>query len=146
MIDENLKRAIILDHYQNPRNKGLVEDKHYHSAHMASDSCIDDIKVQVDIEDGVVKDARFDGVGCTIAVSSTSIITDLVKGKTVEEALAIIDEYYNMLDEKPFSEDKIEEMIAFETLPNQANRIKCGTIGVKGINSLLREYQNENGK
>lgn len=146
MIDENLKRAIILDHYQNPRNKGLIEDEHYHSAHMASDSCIDDIKVQVDVEDGVVKDARFDGVGCTIAVSSTSIITDLVKGKTVEEALAIIDEYYNMLDEKPFSEDKIEEMIAFETLPNQANRIKCGTIGVKGINSLLREYQNENGK
>ena len=146
MMDERFKRAIILNHYQHPCNKGLSDDERYRTIHMASDSCIDDIKVQVLIEDDIVKDVRFDGVGCTISVSSTSIMTNLIKGKTVEEALSIIDEYYSMLDEKPFSEDKIEEMMAFETLPNQANRIKCGTIGVKGINSLLREYQNEERK
>lgn len=143
MIDENIKRTIILDNYQHPRNKGLVEDERYKKAHMASDSCIDDITVQVLVEDDKVKDTHFDGVGCTIAVSSTSIMSQLIKGKSVEEALSIIDEYYNMLDEKPYSEDKIEEMVAFETLSKQANRIKCGTIGVKGFNSLLRDYQND---
>lgn len=143
MMDESLKRAIIMDHYTKPHNKGLVEDDTYKLIHMASDSCIDDIKVQVKVEDDKVKDVRFDGVGCTIAISSTSIMSDLVKDKGVDEALSIIDEYYNMIDEKEFDEDVLEEANAFDTLSKQANRIKCGTIGIKAINSLLREYKND---
>ena len=146
MMDESLKRAIIMDHYTKPHNKGLKDDESYKVIHMASDSCIDDITVQVKVENDVVKDVRFDGVGCTIAFSSTSIMTDLVKNKKVDDALHIIDEYYNMIDEKPYDEgdeDLLEEANAFDTLYKQANRIKCGTIGIKAINSLLREYKNE---
>lgn len=143
MMDESLKRAIIMDHYTKPHNKGLKDDESYKVIHMASDSCIDDITVQVKVENDVVKDVRFDGVGCTIAFSSTSIMTDLVKNKKVDDALHIIDEYYNMIDEKQYDEDLLEEANAFDTLYKQANRIKCGTIGIKAINSLLREYKNE---
>lgn len=143
MMDESLKRAIIMDHYTKPHNKGLKDDESYKVIHMASDSCIDDITVQVKVENDVVKDVRFDGVGCTIAFSSTSIMTDLVKNKKVDDALHIIAEYYNMIDEKPYDEDLLEEANAFDTLYKQANRIKCGTIGIKAINSLLREYKNE---
>ena len=143
MMDESLKRAIIMDHYTKPHNKGLKDDESYKVIHMASDSCIDDITVQVKVENDVVKDVRFDGVGCTIAFSSTSIMTDLVKNKKVDDALHIIDEYYNMIDEKHYDEDLLEEANAFDTLYKQANRIKCGTIGIKAINSLLREYKNE---
>ena len=57
---------------------------------MASDSCIDDITVQSDIENGVIKDIRFNGVACTISTASTSVMTELLKGKTVEEAKKII--------------------------------------------------------
>ena len=142
-MDESLKRAIIMDHYTKPHNKGLKDDESYKVIHMASDSCIDDITVQVKVENDVVKDVRFDGVGCTIAFSSTSIMTDLVKNKKVDDALHIIDEYYNMIDEKQYDEDLLEEANAFDTLYKQANRIKCGTIGIKAINSLLREYKNE---
>ena len=144
MMDENLKRDIILDHYQNPRNKGLVEgDDSYKQVHMASDSCIDDITVQIKVEGDTVKDARFDGIGCTIATSSTSIFTERVIGLKIDEALALINEYYNMIDEKPYDEDLLEEANAFDTLSKQANRIKCGTIGVNALNQLLREAQNE---
>ena len=143
MMDESLKRAIIMDHYTKPHNKGLKDDESYKVIHMASDSCIDDITVQVKVENDVVKDVRFDGVGCTIAFSSTSIMTDLVKNKKVDDALHIIDEYYNMIYEKQYDEDLLEEANAFDTLYKQANRIKCGTIGIKAINSLLREYKNE---
>ena len=143
MMDESLKRAIIMDHYTKPHNKGLKDDESYKVIHMASDSCIDDITVQVKVENDVVKDVRFDGVGCTIAFSSTSIMTDLVKNKKVDDALHIIDEYYNIIDEKQYDEDLLEEANAFDTLYKQANRIKCGTIGIKAINSLLREYKNE---
>lgn len=143
MMDENLKRAIIMDHYTKPHNKGLTNEPEYRKIHMASDSCIDDITVEVKVENDTVRDARFDGVGCTIATSSTSIMTDLVKGKSVDDALHIIDEYYNMIDEKPYDEDLLEEANAFDTLSKQANRIKCGTIGIKAINTLLREYKDE---
>ncbi len=139
MMDENLKRTILLDHYSHPRNKGLSDDPTYRTLHMASDSCIDDIKVQVKVKDGIVEDLRFDGVGCTISFASTSIFTELLKGKSVKEALALIEEYYAMLDEKTYNPEDLEEANAFDTLYKQANRIKCGTIGVKGIEELIRE-------
>lgn len=142
-MDNELKRAIILDHYQHPHNKGLTDDPSYKQVHMASDSCIDDITVAMKIADDRVEDVRFDGVGCTIATASTSIMSELIKHKSTQEALRIIDEYYAMIDDKPFDEELLEEANAFDTLCEQANRIKCGTIGIKAMNMLLREYKNE---
>ena len=141
MLDDDLKRTILLDHYQNPRNKGLVDDERYHLVHNASDSCIDDIKVQMLMEDGIIRDVRFDGVGCTICYASTSIMSELIMGKTKEEALHIIDEYYRMIDEKEYDEDLLEEANAFNTLSKQANRIKCGTIGIHAMEELIRNYE-----
>ena len=141
MFDDDLKRTILLDHYQNPRNKGLVDDERYHLVHNASDSCIDDIKVQMLMEDGVIRDVRFDGVGCTICYASTSIMSELIMGKTKDEALHIIDEYYRMIDEKDYDEDLLEEANAFNTLSKQANRIKCGTIGIHAMEELIRNYE-----
>ena len=141
MMEDNLKREILLDHYQNPRNKGLVDDPNYHMVHNASDSCIDDIKVQMLINDNKIQDVRFDGVGCTICFASTSIISELIKGKTKKDALDIINEYYNMIDEKPYNPDVLEEANAFDTLSKQANRIKCGTIGVHAMEQLIKEYE-----
>ena len=82
-MDEDIKRSILLDHYQNPRNKSLVEDKRYDFIHNASDSCIDDITVQMLIEDKIIKDVRYDGKGCTICIASCSIISELLRGKAL---------------------------------------------------------------
>ncbi len=141
MMDDFLKREILLDHYTNPHNKGLVDDDRYHLIHNASDSCIDDIKVQMLIEDNIIKDVRFDGVGCTICFASTSIMSDLIKGKKVEEAKSIINEYMNMLEEKPYDSEVLEEANAFDTLYKQANRIKCGTIGIRAMKDLIKSYE-----
>ena len=81
MKDPMVLRQIIMDHYQYPRNHQLSEEEGYVQRHMASDSCIDDIYVQGKVEDGVVKDIRFDGEACTISTASTSIMSELVKGK-----------------------------------------------------------------
>ena len=141
MMDDFLKREILLDHYINPHNKGLVDDDRYHLIHNASDSCIDDIKVQMLIEDNIIKDVRFDGVGCTICFASTSIMSDLIKGKTIEKAKSIINEYMNMLEEKPYDSEVLEEANAFDTLYKQANRIKCGTIGIRAMKDLIKSYE-----
>ena len=131
----------MLDHYNHPNNKETIDDERYKSVHNASESCIDDITVFMLGEDGKVKDVKFDGVGCTICTASTDIMCDLIIEKTYDEAREIINEYYNMVDEKPFDEDVLEEANAFDTLYQQANRIKCGTIGIHAIEELINEFE-----
>ena len=135
--DPTILRELIMDHYQDPRNHGLVDDSSYASCHMASDSCIDDITVQSKIVDGVIKDIRFDGVACTICTASTSMMSELLKGKTTDEAKKIMDNYFNMMEEKPYDEDMLEEAIAMCNVHKQANRIKCATIGWKAMKKMM---------
>ena len=135
--DPTILRELIMDHYQYPRNHGLVDDSSYASCHMASDSCIDDITVQSKIVDGVIKDIRFDGVACMICTASTSMMSELLKGKTIDEAKKIMDNYFNMMEEKPYDEDMLEEAIAMCNVHKQANRIKCATIGWKAMKKMM---------
>lgn len=143
MMDKEIKREIMLDHYNNPNNKRTVTDGKYKKIHNASESCIDDISVYMDYEDGIIKDIKFDGVACTISTASTDIMCDLLVGKNIKEAREIIADYYNMIDDKPFDADRLEEANAFDTLYMQANRIKCGTIGIKAIEGLLNEFDGQ---
>ena len=139
--DPEILRELIMDHYQYPHNHKLTEEADYKSVHMASDSCIDDITVQSKIKDGKIEDIRFDGVACTISTASTSMMTDLLKGKSVEEAEAIIHHYFNMIDAKEYDPDVLEEAVALKNVYKQANRIKCATIGWKAIDQMIHESE-----
>ncbi len=141
MKDPMVLRSIIMDHYKYPKNHHLTQDKNYLEKHMASESCIDDIRVQALIENKIIKDICFDGVACTIATSSTSIMTSLLKGKTIKEAREIIQEYRNMIAEKPYDEDVLEEAVAFQNVGKQANRIHCATIGWDAMEQLMEESE-----
>jgi nitrogen fixation NifU-like protein len=139
--DPEILRELIMDHYQYPHHHKLTDDKSYQSVHMASDSCIDDITVQSKISDGKIDDIRFDGTACTISTASTSIMTDLLKGKTVEEAKKIIANYYAMINAKEYDPDLLEEAVAMKNVYKQANRIKCATIGWKAIDEMIGESE-----
>lgn len=139
--DPEILRELIMDHYQYPHNHKLTEEADYKSVHMASDSCIDDITVQSKIKDGKIEDIRFDGVACTISTASTSMMTDLLKGKSVEEAEDIIHQYFNMIDAKEYDPDVLEEAVALKNVYKQANRIKCATIGWKAIDQMIHESE-----
>ena len=135
--DPMIKREIIMDHYENPRNKGLVDGPRYIKVNMNSESCIDDIDIQILVIDNIIKDFRFDGVGCTIATSSTSILSELVIGNSVEHAYEIIKQYQDMIKEFPYDEEMLQEAVVFKDVSKQANRIKCATIGYNGLLELL---------
>lgn len=135
--DPMIKRSIIMDHYENPRNKGLVDDPRYLKVNMNSESCIDDIDIQILVEDDIIKDFRFDGVGCTISTASTSILSELVIGCSIKEAYQIINEYDKMIKEEPFDSDLLQEAVVFKDVSKQANRIKCAKIGFNGLLELL---------
>ena len=134
-----------MDHYQYPHHHILVSDDSYRSLHMASESCIDDITVQTKIEDGRFKDIRFDGVACTISTASTSIMTELLRGKTTDEAKEIIANYFSMVDGLEYNADLLEEAVAMKNVYKQANRIKCATIGWRAIDQIIKESEESNG-
>jgi nitrogen fixation NifU-like protein len=73
-MDSNMKRSIILEHYQNPYHKGFIDDNTYKKANVNNESCIDNIDLQMKIEDNKIKDIRFQGEACAISTSATSII------------------------------------------------------------------------
>lgn len=137
--DPILMRQIIMDHYEHPRNKRTPIDEGYQHIHMDSASCIDDIHLYLNVENHRIIDVCFNGVGCAISTASTSIMTELVLGKTIEEAKQIIDQYNAMIYEQPFDESMLEEAVVFRNTSKQANRIKCATIGWDGLKNILNE-------
>ena len=139
--DPQLLREIIMDHYDHPRNRGLVEDETYKKVNMNSDTCIDDLDIQVKFDGDKISDVRYDGEACAICTSSTSIMSELVIGKTKEEAKRIIENYMNMIYERDYDEDLLEEAIAFKNTHKQANRIKCATLGWNGLVKLIEESE-----
>lgn len=140
--DPMILRQIIMDHYQYPHNHQLTEESGYHQVHMASESCIDDITVQSKINPaGSIEDVRFDGVACTISTSSTSIMTELLKGKSIAEAKAIIADYFAMIEEQNYDPELLQEAIAFKNVSKQANRIKCAMIGWKAMQEMIEEWE-----
>lgn len=143
-LTNDMKREIILEHYSTPDNKQTPDDKtKYKAIRMDSDSCIDDITIYLDIENDVIKDAMFDGVACAISTSSTDILCDMVKGKNAKEALNIIEQYENMLHEKPYDQELLEELNAFSETYKQAARIKCASLGAQGISKIIKGEEDE---
>ena len=140
-LTNEMMRSIIMDHYSNPTHKHQPTGEGYTKIHMHSDNCIDDMDIFVLIENGIVKDACFDGVGCTIATSSTDIMCELLIGKNIEEANNIIEQYNNMIYERPFDEETLDEANAFVNTSKQASRIRCATIGYRGMEQLLKDYK-----
>lgn len=138
-MDQETKRSIILEHYQNPKNKGLINDDSFIRVNMNNDSCIDEVDLMVKVEDGKVIDAYFDGEACAICTSSTSIMLDTLIGKSVDEALLIINNFYNMIDEKEYDSDLLEQANVYNDIYKQPNRKKCALLGWWGMEKALKK-------
>ncbi len=138
-MDQNLKREIILDHYQNPRNKGLLKGDNYKLADMNNDSCIDHVIVEANIDNNIIKEIHFDGEACAICTSSSSVMTNVLKDKTIEEAKNIINNYYNMIDGKEYDENILEEASVYQDISKQPNRRKCALLAWWGIDEIVNE-------
>lgn len=139
---ENLYRQIIMDHYKNPRNKGLVDNESYHKEHIKNPSCGDDITIQTKLENGRVKDVRHEGSGCSICCSSASVLSTLMKDKTVKDAQALTETYLKMLSNQPYDEtqeEHLEDAIAYQGVRKFPARIKCASIAWKAFEETLKE-------
>lgn len=143
-MDTNLKRSIILEHYQNPKNKSLVNDQSYVKINMNNESCIDEIDLFIKIENNMIKDIHFTGEACAISTSSTSIMINTLIGKTIEEAKVIYNNFINMIDEKEYDNKILEEAIVYDEIYKQPNRKKCALLPWWGIAKIFEGDINEN--
>ena len=151
--DTNLLREIIMDHYQNPRNKKEIDnnDNRFLTIHMDhTDNCIDDVYLHLEVENNVVKKAFWHGTACAISTASTSILTELVENKSLDECFQLIKEFDLMMEHKDFDSDLLEEAVCFVNTYRQPSRINCATIGWRGLEEILNKYkkskENKNGK
>lgn len=141
-MDEKLKRSIILDHYQNPRHRGLIDDSSYLTSNTNNDSCIDEINLMAKLENNKISDIRFDGEACAICTSSTSIMIDTLIGKNINEAKEIINNFENMIDEKEYNEELLEQANVYNDIYKQANRKKCALLPWWGMKKILEKDDN----
>ena len=141
-MDENFRREIILDNYNDPMNRGLIEDDSYLKTRTNSESCIDDLNFMMKIEDDTVKDIRFDGEACAISTSVSSIFIRKLIGKTKKEAMEILTHYKNMINEKEYNEELLGELNAYNEIYKQPNRKNCALLPEGAIEKLLEELNN----
>lgn len=142
-MDQNLKKQIILEHYQYPKNKGLIDDDSYIKINTNNESCVDELDIMVKFSDGKVVDIRYDGEACAICTSSASIMTDTLIGKTKEEVVDVLNNFSNMINEKEYDEGVLEEAIVYNDIYLQPSRKKCALLPWWGIEKAINKETNK---
>jgi nitrogen fixation protein NifU and related proteins len=127
---QSLYQEIILDHYRTPHHAGLREP--YESeVHHVNPTCGDEVTLRVHLVDGVVDDISYDAEGCSISQASTSVLTDLLIGKQVDEALAVHESFVELMQGRGQiepDEDVLEDAVAFAGVAKFPARIKCALL------------------
>ncbi|WP_442595988.1 Fe-S cluster assembly sulfur transfer protein SufU [Neobacillus sp. D3-1R] len=136
-----LYRQVIMDHYKNPRNKGVIEDGSL-TINMNNPTCGDRIQLTMNVEDGIVTDAKFEGEGCSISMSSASMMTQAIKGKKMDDALKMSTIFSNMMQGKEYDEDiDLGDIEALQGVSKFPARIKCATLAWKAMEKGLKEEE-----
>ena len=132
---ENMYQEVILDHYRNPHHKGL-RDPFDAQVYHVNPTCGDEVTMRVALKDvdgdPVVTDVSYDALGCSISQASASVMTDLVIGKPVSEAMKIGDAFLELMKSKGQlepDEDVLDEAVVFAGVSKYPARIKCALLG-----------------
>ena len=131
---ESMYQEIILDHYRNPHHKGL-RDPYDAEVYHVNPTCGDEVRLRVALKevggDQVVEDVSYDSLGCSISQASASVMTDLMIGKPVAEAMKIGDAFLELMQSKGQAEpqqDILEDAVAFAGVSKYPARIKCALL------------------
>ncbi|WP_433943893.1 Fe-S cluster assembly sulfur transfer protein SufU [Paenibacillus sp. SN-8-1] len=124
---DDLYRRVIMDHYKNPRNRGKFDEDTV-TVDLNNPTCGDRISLQLKLAGEVVEDARFTGEGCSISMSSASMMTEAVKGKKLDEALDIADRFSSLMKGEEVTFDDYEDLEALSGVNKFPARIKCATL------------------
>ena len=138
----DLYTEVIGEHSRSPENKGeLAAATVRERGH--NPSCGDEITLELQIENGIIKDAAFTGVGCAISQASTDIMIDLMRGKTVEEAQRLAQLFTSMIKREVTDDSVLEELdeaIALKNISNMPARVKCAVLAWHTLEDVLKGH------
>ncbi|MCX4303160.1 MAG: SUF system NifU family Fe-S cluster assembly protein [Clostridia bacterium] len=150
-MDDNelndLYNELIMEHSMNSYNKKKLKDPSF-SQLGHNPNCGDEITLEIKFSGNIIEDMAFEGHGCAISMSSTSIMIDTLKGKTVEEAKEIVKTFIEMIKRETKSEEelaKLEDAIAFKNVSNMPARVKCALLAWHTVNDLINLNEAEKG-
>lgn len=138
---DDIYTNIIMEHSMNSQNRHLLPAETC-SVHGHNPNCGDDIVLHILFDGDKIKDLSFTGSGCAISQSSTSVMADVLRGKTMAQANQIIDAFVNMIDRKPLSsaqQKMLGEAVAFKNIANMPARVKCALLSWKTLQNKLAE-------
>lgn len=136
---ESLYQELILDHYKNPLNKGLATSPSI-SVHHVNPSCGDEIDLNLHVDGQTIANVTWDGVGCSISQASTSVLSDLVKGKSATQALRIIEAFSEVMSSKGSvagDPELLGDAVAFAGVSRYPARIKCALLGWMALKDAM---------
>jgi nitrogen fixation protein NifU and related proteins len=138
----DLYQEVILDHNKHPRNYGPLTGAN-RNAHGQNPLCGDQIAVHLKVEDGVVRDVHFEGSGCAIVTASASLMTEILKGKTVDEAHVLFDQMIGLLTGDPSRAAEVSpelgKLEVFAGVREYPMRVKCATLAWHTLHAALLE-------
>lgn len=145
---DSLYQQVILDHYKNPQHKELASD-YSAQVHHVNPSCGDEITLNLKLEGDKVVSISWDGVGCSISQASTSIMTELVLGKEIKSAFAILEEFTDLMQSKGLKagdEELLEDAVALAGVSKFPARIKCALLGWMAFKDAVLQSQDKLGE
>ena len=138
---EDLYREIILDHYRSPRNRGELATPPAQKADGHNPLCGDEISVFLQVDDGIITDVKVSGQGCSISQSSASMMTQAIKGKSVDDVRAIVHRFKVMMTiDEPGDDDpevRLGDLEALQGVVKFPVRIKCATLAWNTLTEAL---------
>lgn len=143
---ESIYTDLIMEHSHNSHNKRHLDCANC-SERGHNPSCGDDILLELKLNDNIVEEAAYTGEGCAISQASTSMMIDLIQGKSMEEAMMLADTFLNMI-KKIITEDAeleiLEDAIAFKNISNMPARVKCAVLAWHTLNEALKVKKSNN--
>jgi nitrogen fixation NifU-like protein len=143
---DSMYQQIILDHYKHPQHRGLPEP-YDAEVHHVNPTCGDEVTLRLRVADGAIADLGWDGEGCSISQASTSVMSGLVVGKPVGQALALQEKFLNLMQSRGAAElnaddeEELDDAVAFEGVSRYPARIKCALLGWMAMKSAVADVE-----
>ena len=141
---DSMYQQIILDHYKNPQHHELLHDFDA-EVHHVNPTCGDEVTVRVRLDGATIVDLGWDGEGCSISQASTSVMSELVVGRPVGEAMALQQRFLELMQSRGTAkltdadEAALEDAVAFEGVSKYPARVKCALLGWMAMKSAVAE-------
>jgi len=140
----SLYQELILDHYRKPRHRGTLPEPTV-DAHVRNPTCGDEIRLQLLLEDGVIADLRFEGEGCSISQAAASMMTSLIRWKTLPDALALASRFTEVMhgDAEAATDPALGDLRALAGVARFPLRVRCALLGFEALQEAARQSAGE---